>query len=193
MSRVLFFFVACTLLSTLHISAQRTLPRNEPKGAMIQFFQRGEQLQCNEEDRFIRMSRESFEIRFNLRRYTQQDPSAMRVMFTVTPPDATVLESDGAGIAGMMDSLYQDAIIDPGAFHYIYYSDQNARRANLLVEKGNHLYLSWPIETLEYEYKPMAVQAFQPETLYVSFYSDWNQNQVMDAEEHFVYRIQFTD
>lgn len=117
----------------------------------------------------------------------------MRVMFTVNPPDVAALQSDGGGRAGMLDSLYHDAIIDPGGYHYIYYSNDQEKRANLLVERGNHLYLSWPIETWEYEFKSISVTDFKPDNLYASFYTDWNRNQTMEEEELLVFRIYLQD
>lgn len=192
MPKIVWLVLTVWIHGALPMIGQRTMNSLEPRGTHVQFFQDGEEIRWIDEEWVINMKRESFEMRFNLRKYTEQDPSALRVMFTATPPDVNVLNTDGAGLAGRIDSLYEDAIIDPGGFHYIYYQNELERRANLLVEKGPNVYLSWPIETW-YNYqerKPLC--DFKGEALFVSCYSDWNNNQMIDEGELVVFTIHFT-
>ena len=192
MPKIVWLVLTVWIRGALPMIGQRTMNSLEPRGTHVQFFQDGEEIRWFDEEWVINMKRESFEMRFNLRKYTEQDPSALRVMFTSTPPDVNVLNTDGAGLAGRIDSLYEDAIIDPGGFHYIYYQNELERRANLLVEKGGNVYLSWPIEAWYNYQERKPLRDFKGEALFVSCYSDWNNNQMIDEAELVVFTIHFT-
>lgn len=155
----------------------------------ISFVQGGREVSIFAEDTSITLDRHRFSIRYYCKRYAYPD-SMYTLQLAILPhavdvhpgTDIETLDffRDGSGLAtNGGDTLF----IDGGGHNHLYYENENSKRASLIAEKENYLYLEEPVTAFYLHDSVFPVQDIKMNELWFLAYNDYNLNQKIDAGE----------
>lgn len=107
--------------------------------------------------------------------------------------DETACFALGSGLAGQGSKPYESIFLSSDSHHYIFFENDEKRRANVITQAGDLYHLEWPIEKLFINEKERSISEFTGDHLYFVIFQNHNQNQVIDNNELLLLTIKFVD
>jgi hypothetical protein len=154
----------------------------------------------------IELQRENFDIRWwdgyysfeeNLINTMQIAVDTNAAIFNGIKPgvriDETTCFAPGTGLAGPHAKPYESVILSSDSHHYIFFENDEKRRANVITQSGDIYHLNWPVEKIYLNDKDQSISNFQGEYLYLVVFQNHNQNEVIDNNELLLLTIKFVD
>lgn len=143
----------------------------------------------------IQLKRVAFVIRFDTNKYNARKKKLYATRIAAVTHDSGVafvkmgqsvdnipFFSIGTGLAAE-EFGYNNLFIDDEAHHYIFYSNEKERRAELISTNGDKVQLLWNIPMAFYKGEDVSFEALPINSFYLIFFNDSNLNKVVDEGE----------
>lgn len=152
----------------------------------------------------IILSKEKFTVAFNLEKDDDiaQKYYSVRMVADIDPEIFTQFESEkkfdkipalalGTSMAGPKDAPYECIFFHDQAHHYIFYSSEEERRANLIAKENEMLQLSFDIENYCMQDLEVNIKNSNFEEIFMVFIFDKNLNEKIDSNEMVKMEVKF--
>ncbi|MEM6963665.1 MAG: hypothetical protein AAF573_02795 [Bacteroidota bacterium] len=159
----------------------------------------------SEHDTII-LSKEKFSVSFNLEKDDDvaQKYHAVRMVADIDPEIFVQFETDkkfeeipalalGTSLAGPRATPYKCIFFHDQAHHYIFYSSEAERRANLVAKENEQLRLSFDIENYCMQDLEVNIKDSNFEEIFLVFVFDKNLNETVEADEMVKIEIQLEE
>ncbi len=141
----------------------------------------------------ITLEKKKFEIRFMLRPYNEKENNVLRVAASATNEIFEKIHrgdkindveffAPGTGMAAD-DGGYTSIFIDDKAHHYLYYSNEEDRRAKLIFRQNDLLLLEWQVSSFTMGRKESPFEKSGLQRFYLVIVNDINNNNTIDPGE----------
>lgn len=143
----------------------------------------------------VTLKRAVFAIRFETNKYNEKKKKFYATQIAAVTHDSCVafvkmgavvdhipFFSSGTGLAAE-EFGYSSVFIDDEAHHYIFYSNEKERRAELLSTNADKVQLRWNIPMAFYNGENLSFEALPISHFYLIFFNDANLNKVVDEGE----------
>lgn len=199
----LFLFLLAILLIACGPTKKTTAYEGE---CFIVVSQSGKPQKLSDGSKTIELQRKNFDIRWWDGAYAFEDKQLNTIQIAVDTSSSIfsgikpgVLVDDvpcfapGSGVAGPQAKPYESVIPGSDSHHYIFFENDENRRANVISQSGNVYHLEWPIQNIYLNEKDISISDFKGENLYLVVFQNHNMNDVIDHNELLLLTIKFID
>lgn len=152
----------------------------------------------------IQLNKDKFSMVFNLKKddeiaevyYAARviadiDPDIFKQFEADTPFEKVPALAEGTSMAGPKDAPYECIFFHDQAHHYIFYSNEEAKRANIVSKENDELQLSFDIENYCMQDLEVNIKNSNFEQIYLVFFIDKNLNEIVEDGEFVKLEINF--
>jgi len=181
-----------------------TSPNQDFSTMGLKIMQNGKEFAIESAEQNIILAKNKFEVIFNLKRDDDiaQRYHAARIIADIDPDIFNQFEAEkkfeeipslaaGTSMAGPKDSPYNCIFFDDQAHHYIFYSNEEEKRANLIAKENEVLKLSFDIENYCMQDFEINIKNSNFEEIYMVFLIDKNLNEIVEDGEFVKLKITF--
>lgn len=172
----------------------------------LKIIQDGKEFAIETTEQNIKLAKEKFEITFNLKRDDDvaEKYYAARIVadidsdiFNQFDPEKTFEEipslAIGTSMAGPKDAPYNCIFFDDQAHHYVFYNNEDEKRAKLLSKENGILKLGFDIENYCMQDFEINISNSNFEEIFMVFFIDKNLNEIVEEGEFVKLQITFED
>lgn len=159
----------------------------------VSITQEGKTILLQGEENKIALKKTAFTIRFYNRRYTDDAPFATMIAAFIDQASLDKVQvgakteevpffSPGTGLAADLTG-YSSIFLDNEANHYLYYKEENDKRANLVSDDKGMLTLEWTAHSFYLNGRDTEFAEAGISTVYLVIFTDNNADGIVDKEE----------
>ncbi len=170
----------------------------------LKIMQDGKEYAILSTEQNIKLAKDKFEIIFNLKKDDDiaEKYFAARIVADIDSDIFKQFEPKkkfeevpslvaGTSMAGPKDAPYNCIFFDDQAHHYIFYNNEDEKRANLISKENNLLQLGFDIENYCMQDFEINISNSNFEAIYMVFFIDKNLNEIVEEGEYAKLKITF--
>jgi hypothetical protein len=174
--------------------------------SFIVISQSGSTYKLGDGSKTIELKRKNFDIRWwdNAYAFEDQQLNTIQIAVDTTPSvfngikpgilvDNASCFAPGSGAAGPQAKPYESIFLGSDVHHYIFFENDENRRANVITQSGNIYHLEWPIEKIYINEKDTPISEFNGQNLYFVVFQNHNMNDLIDHNELLLLTVKFVD